>query len=113
MAAGTWVWGHDSGVTEDFTGDFADGSGTGTVAGTGDDETVCIEIGQDWTLPAVNTGNRMIEITYDQYQSGSGTGTIEYRTASTKAACLTAGWNTYTVPFTSSGWVQVRMSKSA
>jgi hypothetical protein len=112
MAIGEWVWGHDTAITENFAGDLADGAGTGTIISSGDDEKVCVDEGEYWTLPPVNAGGGIMEIDYDQYQTGSGTpGDIEYRTGSTRVLCLAAGWNTYTVPFSSSGWVQIRVSK--
>jgi len=111
MAIGDWVWGHDTAVTEDFVGDIVDGAGTAEVVGTGDDETVCIETGEYWIFPAVNTGAITVEFLYDQYNTGSGSGTIEYRTGATRVLCEAAEWNTYSVPFASSGWVQAKLSK--
>jgi len=71
-----------------------------------------VDTGEYWILPAVNAGGSVMEILYDQYQSGSGVaGTIEYKTGSTRVLCLADSWNTYTVPFSSSGWVQIRISK--
>ena len=32
---GEWCWGHDTGVAEEYIGDLADGTGTGTVSGSG------------------------------------------------------------------------------
>jgi len=111
LAPGTWVWGHDTATTETFEGDLADGTGTGTVSGSADDEIVSMSSGQTWISPAVNTGSQQVTITYDQYQTGEGVaGTIEYRTGANKTACLGAGWLDYTVPFSSSGWVQVRLT---
>lgn len=113
VAAGTWCWGHDTGVEEDFTGDIADGSGTAQVVGVGDDELVCVEAAENWVFPSVNTGAIEIELAYDQYDTGSGVpGTIEYRTGASKAACEAAGWTGYTGHFSSLGWVQVRISKA-
>jgi len=113
MAAGTWAWGQDTAVLEDYTGDLADGSGSATVVGSGDDEVVNIDEGENWTLPSVNTGTIEIELTYDQYQTGLGTGIIEYRTGNSRGNCESQSWTTYTIHFTSSGWVQVRLSKAA
>jgi len=111
MAIGEWVWGHDTGVTEDFVEDFADGSGTAEVIGTGDDETVCIDAEEYWEFDPVNAGSSIMEILYDVYNTGSGVpGTIEYRTGATRVLCLADTWHTYSIPFSSSGWVQIRIS---
>jgi hypothetical protein len=112
MEIGEWAWGHDTAVEEDFIGDLTDGSGTGTIVDSGDDEKVCIDEGEYWTFDPVNVGGSVMEILYDHYQSGSGVaGTIEYKTGSTRVLCLADSWHTYTVPFSSSGWVQIRLSK--
>ena len=136
---GTQCWGHDTGVTEDFTGDWLDGFGTGLVTDSGDSELLCLDSGEYWVLPSVNTGAIPIEITYDQYASGSGVyGLIQYRMGVSQEACegqvvetpfivtdteviITEdtevigpdemGWTEYTGHFISLGWVQVRISK--
>jgi len=81
------------------------------VAGVGDAEKLTITIGQDWTLPAVETGAVEVKIMYDKYAVGAGDpGTIQYRTGADKAACEGAGWNDYIGHFTSLGWVQVKVN---
>ena len=108
---GTWCWGHDTDVAEEYIGDLAEGSGTGTVENSGDAEKLTLLGGQSWTLPAKESGVVNVLISYDVYQSGSGgPGTIEYRTGEDQSACEAAGWNTYTAKFPSSGWVQIRVS---
>jgi len=118
-AIGEWCWGHDTSVEEENVADLSEGTGTGTVTSTGDAEYLTLLGGQTWTLPAVQTGEEEIEITYDKYenQDGAGAGSggpglIEYRTGADQATCEAAGWNTYTVHFTSSGWVQVRVTNN-
>ena len=110
MTQGEWVWGHDTGVTEDFVEDLSEGSGTGEVTGTDDSEALCLEVDEYWILPAKNVGIAEVEITYDQYDTGYYSGTIEYRTGATRVACEAASWNTYTTHFTSLGWVQIKVS---
>ena len=110
MAPGEWVWGHDTAVVESNVADFAEGSGTGEAEGTGDEEGLCLNTGEYWILPAKNMGNVEVEITYDQYETGYFSGTIEYRTGATRVICEAASWNTYTGHFTSIGWVQIRFS---
>lgn len=110
MAAGEWVWGHDTAVSESNVADLSEGSGTAEVLSTGDTEGVCIESGEYWILPSKNTGAVEVEITYDQYDTGLGSGSIEYRTGATRVTCEAASWNAYTGHFTSLGWVQIRVS---
>lgn len=112
MATSEWVWGHDTGVTEAGVADFSEGSGTALVGLSGDAEYLCIESGEYFILPAKNTGAVEVEITYDEYDTGLGTGTIEYRTGATGAECEAASWNTYSAHFASLGWVQIRISVS-
>ena len=111
MVAGTWCFGHDTDVEQDFTGDFVDGTGDAVVSGSGDAEIIAVAEGNEWITPAVKIAPQDILITYDQYDSGGGTpGTVEYRTGASKTACEAQSWSTYSVAFTSLGWVQVRMS---
>ncbi|MBU0964726.1 hypothetical protein KKC06_06830 [Patescibacteria group bacterium] len=112
MAPGTWCFGHDTGVTQDYVEDLADGTGTAGITGVGDTEKVVIDPGEDWISSAKNLGTIEITLSYDQYGTGSGTpGTIYYRTAATKVDCKAAGWTEYTVHFTSLGWVQIKLTK--
>jgi len=110
MVPSEWTWGHDTGVVESNVENLSDGSGTAEIMGSGDSEAICIYTGEYWILPAKNTGNVDVEITYDQYAVGFGSGTIEYRTGATKVACEAASWNTYSSYFTSLGWVQIKVS---
>jgi len=88
-----------------------EGSGTGTIASSGDGETLELSGGDIWTLLSKNTGVRNMEILIDEYDSGSGTpGLIEYRTGEDQAACESAGWETFSSSLSALGWVQVRVS---
>jgi len=111
MGAGEWCWGRDTSVAEDYIRDWADGSGTASVVGSGDAETVEIDDTETWTLGVVRTGAVERMINFDKYDTGSGVGDIEYRTGATVAACLSAEWLLYEGHFTSLGWVQIRLSK--
>lgn len=113
FTVGTWCWGHDTGVTEDNTGNLVDGTYTATLINSAslDDEAICITSGQYWISPHENVGEGIIKITYDQYNEGSGTpGIIEYRKGSTASLCIVATWTTYSTPFDNTGspWVQTR-----
>ena len=115
MAIGNWCWGHDTSVSEQFVGDLADGAGTGTVVGIGDEEVVVMESTEDWisTVIHVDTTSE-IEILYDVYRTGSGgAGTVFYRVSATKAGCADPlAWTSYTGHFTpGETWMQVRILK--
>jgi hypothetical protein len=56
----------------------------------------------------LGSGEAVIRI--DKYNTGSGSYTLEYRTAATAAACLVAAWDLYGTSFTSLGWVQIRIT---
>jgi len=56
--------------------------------------------------------NRAIKALFLSIALTDGTGdnvVLKYRHGATPAACVAAGWNTYTVPFVSLGYVQVRL----
>jgi len=59
----------------------------------------------------VHTGVVYITIDYNVYQSGD-TIDLDYRHGGTPAACEGAGWNNYTGPFESLGYVQVRVTST-
>ena len=88
------------------------GTGTGTITGTGDAEKVIMESGEDWISNIFRTPTTYdIEILYDVYATGMGTGTIYYRTATTKAGCADPlAWTEYTGHFTPSNeWMQIKI----
>jgi hypothetical protein len=108
--AASVVWGHVTSVTEDNARTFAqDWTGTGTIELSGDDERIALSAGQSMTSAVVSTGAVSVVLTYNQYKAGD-TVTFEYRHGATPNACDVASWNTYTVPFVSDGYVQVRVS---
>jgi hypothetical protein len=109
---GTVVFGHDTGVSEDYARDFTLWSGTGTVSGTGDGERLIIGVGQYEDSPAWNLGVGDARIRTDVYDTGSGPSTtIQYKTGATQATCEADSWNTYNgTSFSGLGWVKVRMN---
>jgi hypothetical protein len=56
----------------------------------------------------VATGAVNILIDYNVYAAGDNIN-LDYRHGATVAACEGAGWNDYVAPFTSLGFVQVRV----
>jgi hypothetical protein len=114
---GTVVWGHDTGVVEDYTRDF-NGQWTAdqwSISGTGDAEIIytsgkqCgqISISEDWYLGAIEA-----VIKVDKYQTGSGIAPIiHYKTAATRAGLTGASWVLYNgTSFTSVGWFKLRIT---
>jgi hypothetical protein len=59
----------------------------------------------------VNTGAVAIKLLQNVYAAGD-TVALKYRHGASQAACEAAGWLTYTEPFTSLGFVQVRMEST-
>jgi hypothetical protein len=108
------VWGHDTGVLEtnvrDFNGNW---TGTGTIENPGADDTerLALESGENMVSEVVNTGNVSVLIDYNVYAVGDDIN-LDYRHGATVVACEGAGWNDYTVPFTSLGFLQVRVTST-
>jgi hypothetical protein len=106
---GTTVWGHVTGVTETNVRTFAGNwTGTGTVENSGDTERLALGAGEYMESEVVNTSTRSIKLLQNTYSAGN-TVTIKYRTGASESACRAAGWSTYTVPFDSTGYVQIRV----
>ena len=106
---GSMCAGHDTAVEEDYTIDHADGSGTGTVSGSGDDEILTLDPGEYWEYPTWYYGIGNARIFKDKYQTGSGTIVVKYRTEATKAATEVLGWTVYSGEFNSLGWVGIKV----
>jgi len=108
------VWGHDTAVSESNVRDF-DGNwtGTGTIenAGVADTERLALEAGENMVSEVVRTGAVDILLDYNVYAAGD-TINFDYRHGNSVANCVAASWNDYTVPFTSLGYVQVRVTST-
>lgn len=112
LAAGTVAWGHVTGVTEDQTRSFASHwTGTGTAAGADDAETLCLSAGETMDSEVVNTGAVAVKLLLNAYAAGD-TPALKFRHGATRAACEAASWTAYTGPFTSLGYVQVRLEST-
>ena len=57
----------------------------------------------------VDTGTYTVTLFQNLYDGTGDDVDLDYRHGATEAACLAAGWNNYTVPFVSLGYVQVRI----
>jgi len=112
LITGTTVWGHDTGVTEtnirDFNGNW---TGTGSIENSGDTERIALESGQYMESEVVITGALTVQLLQNTYASGD-TVTIKYRHGVDETACLAASYQTYSSPFTSDGYVQIRLEAS-
>jgi hypothetical protein len=57
----------------------------------------------------VETGAVTVSLFQNLYDGTGDDVVLRYRHGATPAACLSASWNDYTVPFTSLGYVQARL----
>jgi hypothetical protein len=113
LIAGDTYWGHDTGVTETNIRDFAGNwTGTGTINGAGDAETICLNSGEYMESEVVNTGAYTVTIYQNKYDGTGDDVVLRYRHGVDEASCLSASWNNYTVPFTSLGFVQIRVEST-
>ena len=106
------MWGHDTAVAETTVRDFhLNWTGTGLVINQGIDDTEALELldGEYMVSEIASSELREVAILYNVYDSGD-TITLEYRHASTELGVSSAGWNSYTGPFISLGFIQVRVT---
>lgn len=106
------TWGRVTGVVEPnvvpFTGHW---TGTGSIDGTGDSEELVLASGQVMTSDVNYTGAQMVELLTNHYQAGD-TVLLEYRTGADAAAVSAASWTTYSLPFLSANYVQLRLTST-
>ena len=106
---GTVCWGHSTNVVENNTRTLSgDWTGTGSISGSGDAEVATIASGEYINSAVVRTEERLISLRINVYDAGDDA-IIKYRTGNTPASCEAASWSTYSAPFMSSGYVQVRL----
>lgn len=112
IPVGSVCWGHVTGVTQDNTRTFVTNwTGTGTISGSGDAEIVELAEGQYVESEVINIEAGLKEINLDDYQSGSGAVIVKYKDGSSVANCEADTWNTYSVPYTSEGYSQIRLER--
>jgi len=113
-AVGSVSWGHLTGVTQDNVLTFAGNwTGTGSITGTNDAETMCIDEGEYMMSEIVETGDMIVVLTQNTYDPGGEDAPIlEYRTGATSAECFDAAWIIYTAPFLSAGYVQIKVTNA-
>jgi hypothetical protein len=113
LLSGSAAWGHVTGVIEDNIRAFSDGwTGTGDVSSTGDAETIELNAGEYMFSETVYTDTRTVELLQNFYDNTGDDVTLEYRHGATQGDCETAGWNSYSVPFVSLGYVQARLEST-
>ena len=108
------VWGHDTGVTEDFVLNFTGNwTGTGDIEnpGVADTERLALQTTEYMISQVVDTGVAAVSIDYNVYAAGSVID-LDYRHGATIAACQAAAWNNYAGAFVSLGYVQVRVTST-
>jgi hypothetical protein len=93
----------------DFQGNW---TGTGTIGGSGDAETICLDAGESMISEVVDTGAYTVTLYQNLYDGTGDDVDLDYRHGATQAACEAASWNNYTVPFTSLGFVQIRLTST-
>lgn len=99
-------------MLEDNIRTFADNwTGTGTIGGSGNAETICLSTGEAMDSEMVYTGTVSVELAQNVYSAGD-TILLRYRHGATVAACEAAEWVTYANPFVSLGYVQVRVEST-
>lgn len=107
--SGSTCWGHVTGVTESNIRTFANHwTGTGSYSGSGDGEQIELNSTEYMESEVVSTGAMTVQLLLNNYSVGD-TVTLKYRHGTSPANCLAASWVTYSTPFSSLGYVQVRL----
>jgi len=110
--SGEVTWGHDTGVLEANIRDFAGNwTGTGSIVSSGDDERICLDAGQSMESEIVFTDTYFVTLLQNNYDPSGDNAVLEYRHAATEGGVSAASYSTYTVPFASLGYVQIRLSR--
>ena len=114
-ATGEVCWGHDTGVLEANVRDFQNNwAGTGTIEnpGGGDVESIKLIPGQYMISEMVDTGTVNVQLLQNEYDITGDDVTLEYRHGATPNQCAAAGWNNYAAPFSSAGYVEIRLTST-
>jgi len=107
---GSVCWGNTDEGNEDMYKTFTTyWTGTGSVSGSGDSEKISLDAGEYMESETWNTGAVDVELTLNKYETGLGSCVVKYKTGTTQADCEGQAWATYSSPFTSGGWVKVRI----
>ena len=113
LTVGEVCWGHVTGVLEanvlPFSGNW---TGTGSISGAGDAEIISLDAGENMVSEVVQTDAKRCQVLQNEYDPTGDDVTLEYRRGASEALCLAAGWTSYTVPFESDGYVQIRITST-
>ena len=90
----------------DFSGNW---TGTGAILSSGDDENAELCASEYMISEVVNTGQYQVTLYQNLYDPLGDDADLDYRHGTTPGNCQSAGWNDYTVPFMSLGYIQVRI----
>jgi len=93
----------------DFAGNW---TGTGAIAGAGDAEVLQLETTEYMISEVVYTDEYTVTLLQNEYDITGDDVDMDYRHGATEGACEVAGWNNYTIPFVSLGYVQIRMTST-
>jgi len=109
---GTTCWGYDTDVSESNVRNFSvNWTGTGAISGSADDEIITLDYTEYMESEVVNIGTQLVKITLNKYGAGSGpAATVEYKDGNSMANCESDSWNSYTVPFVSTGYVKIKVT---
>jgi hypothetical protein len=111
--SGETTWGHDTGVLEANVLDFAGyWTGTGQIYNSGDNEGIALNSGEYMESNIVNTGTDWVTLLQNEYDETGDDVTLEYRTAATEGGISAASYTSYTVPFQSLGYVQIKITST-
>jgi len=112
IISGSTCWGHDTGVTEDNTRDFSGNwTGTGTISLSGDSEIITLNPGEYMESEVIQISGQ-IQVNLNSYAPEDASGpaaTVEYKTGSDAGSL--GSYQTYSAPFTSDGYVQIKVSR--
>ena len=109
---GETCWGHITGVLEANIRTFASNwTGTGIIENSGDTERLALDATEYMISEIVETGANTVTLLQNNYSGGNNV-TLEYRHGNTYSACEGASWNTYSTPFSSLGFVQIRVTST-
>lgn len=112
LSAGDITYGHDTSVEETYVENFTNRwTGTGTISGSGDSEKISMTTGEYMESPIIYTGSSGITLLQGKYTTAD-TVTIKYKTGATVAAVQAASFSTYSAPFSSTGFVQIRLEST-
>jgi len=114
--AGSVAWGHDTSVLEENTADLSTWSGTASIVGSGDGESIALSSGEYATSPVVDLGAGTARVRLNKYGHGIAPSSVQYKTGTTEANCEADTWHNVTMwdafsgTFSCDGYAQVKVA---